>query len=95
MTGQTGAAICAIITRAVEFFIVVKKHANVTMKAVHALPASAWNPFQPNEELSRGGRSGRRRKRRENRKRKITIEHSRPEELVQRQARDSVDGISP
>ena len=47
-------------------------NANV-MKAVHALPASAWNPFQPNE-LSRGGRSGRRRKRRENRKRKITIE---------------------
>ena len=49
-----------------------KKHANV-MKAVHALPASAWKPFQPNE-LSRGGRSGRRRKRRENLKRKITIE---------------------
>ena len=62
--------ICA--ARGVEFFIVAKKHANV-MKAVHALPASAWNPFQPNE-LSRGGRSGRRRKRRENRKRKITIE---------------------
>ena len=62
--------ICA--ARGVEFFIVAKKHANV-MKAVHALPASAWKPFQPNE-LSRGGRSGRRRKRRENRKRKITIE---------------------
>ena len=62
--------ICA--ARGVEFFIVAKKHANV-MKAVHALPASAWNPFQANE-LSRGGRSGRRRKRRENRKRKITIE---------------------
>ena len=43
------------------------------MKAVHALPASAWKPFQANE-LSRGGRSGRRRKRRENLKRKITIE---------------------
>ena len=62
--------ICA--ARGVEFFIVAKKHANV-MKAVHALPASAWNPFQANE-LSRGGRSGRRRKRRENLKRKITIE---------------------
>ena len=62
--------ICA--ARGVEFFIVAKKHANV-MKAVHALPASAWKPFQANE-LSRGGRSGRRRKRRENLKRKITIE---------------------
>ena len=62
--------ICA--ARGVEFFIVAKKHANV-MKAVHALPASAWKPFQANE-LSRGGRSGRRRKRRENVKRKITIE---------------------
>ena len=58
--------ICA--ARGVEFFIVAKKHANV-MKAVHALTASAWNPFQANE-LSRGGRSGRRRKRREN----LTIE---------------------
>ena len=62
--------ICA--ARGVEFFIVAKKHANV-MKAVHALPASAWKPFQANE-LSRGGRSGRRRKRRRTLKRKITIE---------------------
>ena len=42
------------------------------MKAVHAIPESAWKPFQPNQ-LSRGGRSGRRRKRRQNLKRKITI----------------------
>ena len=61
--------ICA--AREVEFFIVAKKHANL-MKAVHAIPASAWKPFQPNQ-LRRGGKSGRRRKRRENLKRKITI----------------------
>ena len=38
--------ICA--ARGVEFFIVAKKHANV-MKAVHAIPESAWKPFQPNQ----------------------------------------------
>ena len=83
--------ICA--AREVEFFIVAKKHANL-MKAVHAIPASAWKPFQPNE-LSRGG------KQRAPAQAAGELEaedhdcSATAQELVQRQARDSVDGISP
>ena len=82
--------ICA--ARGVEFFIVAKKHANV-MKAVHALPASAWKPFQANE-LSRGGAQ---RAPAQAAGEPEAEDHDRApaEELVQRQARDSVDGISP
>ena len=43
--------ICA--ARGVEFFIVAKKHANV-MKAVHALPASAWKPISGQRVKQRG-----------------------------------------
>ena len=82
--------ICA--ARGVEFFIVAKKHANV-MKAVHALPASAWKPFQPNEFKQRRAQRAPAQAAGE----PEAEDHDRApvKELVQRQARDSVDGISP
>ena len=60
------------VDRGVEFFIVVKQHENV-MKAVQAIPESAWKAFQ-SSEIDGRGKGRKRRKRRKNRKRKITIE---------------------
>ena len=59
--------------RQVEFFIVARQHQNL-MKAVWALPESAWRRY---EDQIQESVSGRRRKKRGNVKRKITLQRQR------------------